>query len=126
MVPFWMSGTIQRSGPDVCSIPVVAGCQVKVKPDGSGKRGSMTGAGPAVEGDAACGDEFPLIAVGEQRQLQNAVLSCDLLLAVWPARDELVIGVHAASAHDELTDATCGIGTAIASLWSKPFVKMIV
>src|SRR5215831_6122636 len=87
----------------------------------------MAGAGAAVRnGTIGSGHEVPLVAVRQQRQLEYAVLSADLPLAVWFVRDEFVVRVHAAGADDELADATGRIAASIRRLRSKPFIKMIV
>src|SRR5262245_39833075 len=86
----------------------------------------MALAGTAVGDGTVDGHEFPLIAIGQKRELQHTVLSRNLLFAVWFPRDESVIRVDPARSDAELTDATSRVGAAIAGLRSEPFVKMIM
>ena len=72
---------------------------------------------------AARRDEVPLIAVGEQRQLQHADRVVDPHFAVRLRDEEVVEGQHAARADDELADAAGRIVAAVGSLRRETFVR---
>src|SRR5437868_6639503 len=87
---------------------------------------SVAGCGAGIlEGFACLGDEFPLVAAGQEGQLQHAESFQRADFAVGTNHRERT-KVLAAGAYDEFANAVGGIGHAVRSLWSEALVIVIM